>query len=162
MVSLRSASPNFAASSRNARCLPVREAEALVRGVPSSSCGVSALAAAPGVAVGSSFCAVLSCSSGGGARFVLSRLALRALASAPSRAGRAASTVSCGVASVASGAGGSLRRRVLVSRKSRRAASLAAAAFQSGWSGASAEALRANPAFEATCAKSRAGASTPR
>ena len=126
-----------------------------MRGVGSSSCGGVALVVAPSVAVGSSFCATLSCSSGSGAWFRLSRLALRALASAPSRAGRAASTVSRGAASAASGASGSRRRRVLVSRKFRRAASRADVAFQPGWPGASSEALRANTTFEGTPCRPR-------
>ena len=93
----------------------------------------------------SSSCATLSGSLGGGAWCGSSCLALRALASASSRALRASRAVSRGGASVAAGANVPLRRRVLVSRKSCRAASRAVAAFQSGWPGASAEALRANP-----------------
>lgn len=119
-------------------------------GLSSSRWSGGASARPPRGAFGSSYWAVLSCSSGGGTYVRLSRLALRALSSATSRPGRVASIVARSDATAAPGAWVLLPRCVLASRKSHRAASSAGATFQSGWPGASAEEVRANMAVNRT------------
>ena len=152
MSSTVSRSPNIPAFSRS---MFASFPEAHVSGLRLSSCGAGAFAETRSVAVGSSYCAVLSGSSGRGAWFVLSRLSLRASACSLRRAEPTSSTVACGAAASPTGGCGSRHRRVLATRKSRRAGSRAGAAFRAGGFGAFAKAVRANPPFEGTPCRPR-------